>query len=74
MGYPNCVVYAEAGTLTMRDCRITCGGAAPSAAHAMQVLWQVGVGVGAAAGGVGAVVVVAAHAMQVFDHTCTHAH
>ena len=37
MGYPNCVVYAEAGTLTMRDCRITCGGAAPSAAHAMQV-------------------------------------
>jgi len=37
VGYPNCVVYAEAGTLTMRDCRITCGGAAPSAAHAMQV-------------------------------------
>eukprot|EP00964_Phaeocystis_antarctica_P011413 scaffold6313_cov60-Phaeocystis_antarctica.AAC.1 len=31
----------------MRDCRITCGGAAPSAAHAMQVLWQEGVGVGA---------------------------
>jgi len=37
VGYPNCVVYAEAGTLTMRDCRITCGGAALSAAHAMQV-------------------------------------
>ena len=37
VGYPNCVVYAEAGTLTMCDCRISCGGAAPSAAHAMQV-------------------------------------
>lgn len=37
VGYPNCVVYAEAGMLTMRDCKITCGGAAPTAAHAMQV-------------------------------------
>lgn len=37
VGYPNAVVYAEAGTLTMHNCRITCGGAAPSAAHAMQV-------------------------------------
>lgn len=37
VGYPNAVVYAEAGALTMRSCRITCGGAAPSAAHAMQV-------------------------------------
>jgi len=37
VGYPNCVVYAEAGTLTIRACKITCGGAAPTAAHAMQV-------------------------------------
>lgn len=37
VGYPNAVVYAEAGALTMRDCRITCGGGAPSPAHAMQV-------------------------------------
>lgn len=37
VGYPNAVVYAEAGALTMVGCRITCGGAAPSAAHAMRV-------------------------------------
>lgn len=37
VGYPNAVVYAEAGSLTMRGCRITCGGAAPSPEHAMQV-------------------------------------
>jgi len=37
VGYPNAVVYAEAGALIMRDCRITCGGAAPSAEQAVQV-------------------------------------
>lgn len=37
VGYPNAVVYAEAGSLTMRGCRITCGGSAPSVAHVMRV-------------------------------------
>lgn len=37
VGYPNAVVYAEAGSLTMRGCRITCGGPAPSVEHAMRV-------------------------------------
>ena len=30
-------LYTWDSTLTMCDCRISCGGAAPSAAHAMQV-------------------------------------
>ena len=37
VGYPNAVVYAEAGSLTMRGCRITCGGPAPSVEHALRV-------------------------------------
>jgi len=37
VGYPNAVVYAEAGSLAVRDCRITCGGAAPSVEHALRV-------------------------------------
>ena len=37
VGYPNAVVFAEVGKLSMEACRITCGGAAARPAEAMQV-------------------------------------
>ena len=37
VGYPNAVVFAEVGKLSMEACRITCGGAASQPAEAMQV-------------------------------------
>ena len=36
VGYPNTVLYAEAGTLRLQRCRVTCGGSAPSVLHALQ--------------------------------------
>lgn len=37
VGYPNAVVFAEVGKLSMEACRITCGGAASQPAEALQV-------------------------------------
>ena len=36
VGYPNAVVYAEAGRLSMERCRVTCGGAATSVPQALE--------------------------------------
>mmetsp|Transcript_9468 Transcript_9468/g.31482 ORF Transcript_9468/g.31482 Transcript_9468/m.31482 type:complete len:326 (+) Transcript_9468:773-1750(+) len=37
VGYPNAVVFAEAGRLTVDSCRITCGGASTSVADVLRL-------------------------------------